>query len=152
MQTGSGLSLLCRADTRLFALPLQSVVETMRPLPIEAVAGAPDFVLGLAVIRGMAVPVVDSGRMLNGKPSSIARFVLLKVGERRIALAVAAVLGLRALTPARLQELPPLIRGADADVIAAIGALDAELLMVLRAVRIVPEDLPATMRQDALAS
>ena len=56
--------LLCRAGARLCALPLQNVMETMRLLPIEPVAGAPRSVLGLCPIRGAPVPVVDLQSLL----------------------------------------------------------------------------------------
>ena len=148
----SGLSLLCRVDTRLCALPLESVIEMTRPLPVEPVAGAPDFVLGLSVVRGSAVPIVDAGRLLSGGRSPLSRFVILRVRERRVGLAVDAVLGVRSLQARSLEELPPLLRSAAADVVEAIGTLDSELLMILRAVRIVPEELLAAIETEALAS
>lgn len=152
MEVNGGLALLCSVDSRFCALPLESVIQTTRPLTIEPVSGTPPFVLGLSVIRGMAVPVVDAGRLLSGRPSSSSRFVLLRVGERRVALAVEKVLGVRAVDAIALDSLPPLIRNADADAISSIGALDAELLLLLSAVRIVPDDLLASMDARALAS
>ena len=152
MTNDSSLSLLCRVHTRFCALPLGNVIETTRPLPIEAVSGAPDFVLGLSVVRGSAVPIVDAGGLLSGRPSTPTRVVMLKVGERRIGLAVEAVLGVRSMSSESVQELPPLIRTADADVLAAIGALDTELLVVLSAARIVPDEIFQSMEAEALAS
>jgi purine-binding chemotaxis protein CheW len=148
----SGLSLFCRVNARLCALPLESVVETTRPLPCETVAGAPEFVLGLSVIRGAPVPVVDAGLLLGGKRSSPSRFVVLKVGERRVALAVETVVGVRSMASVALEDLPPLVRSIDSEMFVAIGALDAELLLVLTGGRIVPEDLLAGMEEEALAS
>jgi purine-binding chemotaxis protein CheW len=152
MNDNSALSLLCRVDTRFCALPLENVIETTRPLPIEPVSGAPDFVLGLSIVRGSAVPIVDAGRVLSGKPSVPTRFLILKVGERRVGLAVEAVLGIRTLSSVSEQQLPPLIRNAEADVIVAIGALDTELLVVLSAVRVVPDEILKSMQTEALAS
>jgi purine-binding chemotaxis protein CheW len=37
--------------------------------------------------------------------------------------------------------MPPLLRGANADVVQAIGTLDAQLLVVLRSSRILPEEV-----------
>ena len=112
----------------------------MRPLPVEPIASAPLFVSGLALVRGVPTPVVDAGRLLGaGDDGQPTRFVVVRVGERRVALAVEAVVGLRTLSAAALRELPPLIQEASADVIAAIGALDAALLVVLRAARLLPE-------------
>ena len=61
----NGLCLIFRVLDRLCALSLGHVVETMRPLPIEPLAAAPHFVLGLATIRGSQVPVVDAGRLIG---------------------------------------------------------------------------------------
>jgi purine-binding chemotaxis protein CheW len=145
-------SLLCRVDERLCALPLASVVETTRPLPIEPVTGAPAFVLGLSIVRGTAVPVVDAERLLGGQRSTPSRFVMLRVGKRFVALAVDGVVGVRQLGAASLQELPPLLRNADAAVVSNIGTLDSELLVVLQAIRIVPEAFFVAIEAEALAS
>jgi hypothetical protein len=53
-----GLWLISRVQSRLCALALESVLETMRPLPIEPLAGVPEFVRGLPVIRGTPLPVI----------------------------------------------------------------------------------------------
>jgi purine-binding chemotaxis protein CheW len=141
----AGLSLICRVQTRLCALPLEHVVELLRPLPVEPVAGAPPFVLGLAVIRGAPLPVVDSARLLGADDARAGRFVTVNAGNRRVALAVDGVLGVRAIALESLHALPPLLHEADSGVIAAIGLLDAELLLVLRSARLLPDEtvLPA---------
>ena len=146
-------SLLCRVHTRLCALPLAQVIETMRPLPIEPIADAARFVCGVAVIRGVPVPVVDAARLLGTEEEPHpARFVTLRTGTRRIALAVTGVLGIRAIPDEAVQQLPPLLRDAGADVVAAIGRLDSELLLVLRSLRIIPNELWATIEaQEPLA-
>jgi purine-binding chemotaxis protein CheW len=134
------LSLICRVDARLCALPLAHVVETMRPLPVEAIAGSPHFVRGLAVIRGVPVPVVDTACLLGAQAAPGDRFVTITVGDRHVALAVDSVLGVRAVPAGSLHQLPPLLHEAGADVVAAIGLLDAELLLVLRSTRLLPDD------------
>lgn len=133
-------ALLVRSGSRLCAIPLHHVVETLRPLPVESLAGAPPFLRGLAVIRGEAVPVVDLGFLLGaGQAAETGRFVTLTVGDRRIALAVEAVLGLRELDASDLSETPPLLQELDPDLVEAVGALDGQLLLVLRGARLVPE-------------
>jgi purine-binding chemotaxis protein CheW len=69
----------------------------------------------------------------------------MRVGQRRIALAVESVVGARNIPVASLQELPPLLRDALAGVVASIGALDAQLLMVLRTLHFVPESLSRSL-------
>jgi purine-binding chemotaxis protein CheW len=141
--------LLCRIGSRIGALALKDVRETMRPLPIEPLTGMPSFVLGVAIVRGFPAPVVDAGRLLDpfASPStpiiasSSARFVSLKLGKRTAALAVDAVLDIRPLAVGILADIPPLLREAGAEQMAAIGALDSQLLFVLEAARLVPESV-----------
>jgi purine-binding chemotaxis protein CheW len=142
------MALVCRARNRFCALPVAVIDETMRPLPVEPIASAPLFVSGLAIVRGVPTPVVDAGRLLGaGDDGQPTRFVVVRVGERRVVLAVEAVVGLRTLSAAALRELPPLIQEASADVIAAIGALDAALLVVLRAARLLPETVWSALQE-----
>jgi purine-binding chemotaxis protein CheW len=135
-------SLLCRVRRHLCAIPLDCVVETMRPLPIEPLTDTPAFVRGLALIRGRPVPVVDIGALLNtGDSPKPARFVTLRTGGRQVAVCVEAVAGVRELDGVSQDDLPPLLRTAGADIIAAVGILDAELLLVLQTARLVPDSV-----------
>ena len=133
--------LLCRAGTVLCALPLAQVVEVMRLLPIEMVAGAVPPVRGLCIIRGAPVPVVDAGSLLGESTMRAERLVAIRVGARRVALAVTSVLGIRWIEAQALHRLPPLLRDAASETIAAIGTLDAQLMFFLNAARIVPPAL-----------
>jgi purine-binding chemotaxis protein CheW len=144
---------LCRSGQRLYALPLAYVREIMRALPVDPVPAMPDFLLGLALIRGAPVPVLDCARLVDaGVPGQAARFVTLAVGERHLALAVDSVIGVRTLPVAALADVAPLLDGTDASLVQAIATLDAELLMVLRASRMVPESLwDALAAQEELA-
>jgi purine-binding chemotaxis protein CheW len=134
-----GAWLLCRAGSSFCALPLGHVVEVMRVLPIEALAGTPVYVLGLSIIRGTPTPVVDTAILCSGRTAPSHRLVTVRAGTRIIALAVDRALGvqsIRAGTP-----LPPLLREAASDMVSAIGRVDAELLLFLSTARIVPEEL-----------
>jgi purine-binding chemotaxis protein CheW len=134
---------LLRSASRICALPLASVVEVFRPLPLRPVQGSPPYVAGLAVIRGAAIPVVDLERLLGGRGGAEpGRFVTLRVGSRSIALAVESVLGVRSLAESVFHALPPLLSDSEHPVIDALGSLDSELLVLLSAGRILPEGTP----------
>jgi purine-binding chemotaxis protein CheW len=125
-------------------LPLASVREIMRPLPIAGVAGAPAFVLGLSLIRGVSVPVVDLGALLGeaSERKSFTRFVRLELGTRSVALAVQAVSGVVEVAPASLGAMPPLLSRAASTLVETLALHDSELLLVLATGRLVAE-LPA---------
>lgn len=144
MKLGTGRkALILGVQRRMCAVPLAHVVETMRPLPTEAISGVPSFVLGVAIVRGIPTPVVDLGAVL-GAPSEQRgeRFVTLRTGNRQIALLVTTVLGIRDLdTLTATQELPPLLQGASQDAIERIGTLDERLLEVLQEGWKLPEEV-----------
>lgn len=135
--------LLVASGSIVSALPVGVVVETMRPLPTEPIRGAPPAVLGLSVIRGEPVPVVDLCRVLGRESSRFPRrYVVVKsADDRRAALAVDAVLGIEELDLSQMDALPPLVAGADNDIISAIGWRDQHFLQVLQAGRIVPDEV-----------
>src|SRR5438552_18980179 len=119
-------ALLVRAAGRLCAVPIAHVVEVMRALPVESIPGAPSFVPGLAIIRGAPMPVVDLGLLTGGRSAS-GRFVTLRLGDRRAALAVDAVVGVPAGDASRPPELPPLLRDPGPEGVAATGPLATAL-------------------------
>jgi purine-binding chemotaxis protein CheW len=132
--------LLCGVGSLLCALPLEQVSETMRPLPVTRLSSPVPFLSGLSVVRGLPVPVVALGQLLGlGTNEFGTRLVLVKLAERRVALAVDQVIGVRWLASAAVSELPPLFRGASAEAIRAVGALDAQLLLLLETSKIVPD-------------
>lgn len=129
MEPGRLRVLLVTADTRLCALPLTYVAETMRPLPRHPIPASPAFVVGVCTIRGVATPVADLGLLLGGRAlEAPSRLVSLRLNEsRRVALLVDTVRGVESIQARG--GLPPLLR--DAAIIQELGRLDAELLTVL---------------------
>lgn len=146
-QDGTQRLLLCRLAEQVCGIPVEQVVETMRPLPLEPIEPRPDFVLGLCVVRGSPTPAIDLSRLCGGKPSQANRFVTIAVGSRTVALAVDDVIGLRTVENGSLAAMPPLLREAS-DAVTTLGVLDSELLLVLDAVRLAPEALLAAQLAD----
>lgn len=144
---GAILFLLCYMRSQLCALPLEHVVETMRPMPVTSLAGLPSFVRGMAMIRGAATPVVDAGALLGSAEAPLpTRFVTLKTADKQVALAVERVVGIRRLSAISLQELPSLLRTAKSELVSEVGLLDRELLLVLQTARSVPESVWRTLQ------
>jgi purine-binding chemotaxis protein CheW len=135
--------LVVMVGAHVCAFPLLHVAETMRQLPITPVAGTPSFVRGVSVIRGMPTPVVDLKALLENSENSASygRFVTLKLDDRRVAIGVDSVVGFWNLDSAQLGELSPLLRDVNADLIESFGTRDEQLLFVLRAAHIVPDEV-----------
>jgi purine-binding chemotaxis protein CheW len=138
------VALLCRQGELRIALPLSFVVETMRPMPVRRLAGLPSFVLGVSVVRGAAVPVVDAGACIGARgPEDAAeppaRWVSVRSGSRSVVVAVSAVEGFASLAPAGAAARSPLLGALAASVIAEIAAADRELLVLLQAASILSD-------------
>jgi purine-binding chemotaxis protein CheW len=144
--------LMCGIGDRLLAVPLGSVVETMRPLPLDEFSDVPDFILGVSVIRGAVVPVISVDSVLGGHRSRPGRFVTIRLDDRVVALAVDAVLGVRTLDAADVHDVPPLLGALDQSAVSAIGTLDTGLLLVLGDARLVPEALWARLEAQLVTS
>jgi purine-binding chemotaxis protein CheW len=133
--------LVVRAANHSYGLNVADVMEIMRSLPIEPMAGAPEMVLGLSVIRGMPVPVVALAALFKARDRPPTRFVVVRTGGKRVALAVDAVFGIHEFDPSLYHSMPQLLREAGTRVVDTIGALDSELLFVLNTARTIPEEL-----------
>ena len=138
--------LVVRAGDRLCALPIGSVVETMRPMPVTPLAGAPPYVRGVAIVRGDPVPVVDLAALVGSTPTAPARFVSVRAGGRAAALAVAGVVGVTRLEPEGERRMP-LLAEACTGTLSALRTRDDDLLLVLGAARLVPEDATAAAQR-----
>lgn len=131
--------LLVRCRAWLCALPLTEVVETLRTLPLQPVAGAPPFVRGLSLLRGELVPVVDLALLLGGEHGAAAgRLILVRAGERRLALAVDEVLRVAPLPQSA--KVAPLISQALPEQVAALAVLDGAALAVLQSTHLISQE------------
>ncbi len=114
--------MLTRIAGRWLALPIEQVVETMRPLPIDPIdpiSDAPACVLGTARIRGERLQVIDAAQLFGlTRSAAPSRFIVVHAGASRVALQVDAVLDVRALGagespgPVALAALAPTLRDA----------------------------------------
>jgi purine-binding chemotaxis protein CheW len=141
LPTGRSVLVVVAGGTRC-GLPLEQLVETMRPMPLERVANAPSYLLGLSIIRGVPIPVVDLGALLGRavvRATPTARFVTLRVGPRQVAVSVDAVIGVKALPAGTAHELPPLLGASD--VVSSVAALDRELVSVLDGGHVFPDEV-----------
>jgi len=139
--------LLCRFAHQLLALPIEYVIEIMRPLAVEPIAGAPAYVRGVCVIRGTPVPVVDVGLLTGNRQTQSARLVTVRAGSHTVALQVGSIVGIKPLDVGTFKELPPLLRDLATETIASIGTLDSELLLTLEVARIVPDGVFSSLEQ-----
>ena len=108
------------------AIPLRLVDEVLPIVPAEPVPGGPAWLLGMAVLRGRLVPLIDGGIRLGGAPvpcTMNARTVLLRADAcdppMAVALRVGRVRGVCDADPTAHGAHPGLVHAAD----GALGAM-----------------------------
>lgn len=107
---------------------VEDAIETMRPLGVDPVPGAPHALLGVATIRGEAVPVIDLRVLLGAPAGSAERWLTLRAG-RVVAVAVDGVEG---VVTASVEALPSLLRDVDAERVEGLARRDGEVVQLLR--------------------
>ncbi|MCR0984332.1 chemotaxis protein CheW [Roseomonas pecuniae] len=121
---------MARAGEIGFALPLDEVAAVLPPqVPRNAVPGT-GAVAGIAAHREDVLPVLDAGTRFGSGPVLAGGAVpMLRLqGALPAALAVSAVLGLRAVPEA---DLAP-VSGSGQGLVAAMARLDGAVLPVCR--------------------
>lgn len=127
-------ALVVRLGGERFAVPVESVAEVSRPVPLTRVPGAPTWLAGVANARGRVLPVADL-RGLLGLPSPVdgrrARFVLLHVGGVGLGLRTEGVDGVVVL-PERLEPVLATLPPSVAALLAGQGTSEHGPLPVLQ--------------------
>ena len=141
--------LLVRCRSWLCAIPLAGVIETMRVLPLQPVAGVPAFVRGLALVRGELVPVIELAVLLGTQePGTTHRLVLVRTQTHWLALAVDEVLRVVSGELPRGAEVAPLLSQALPEQVAALATLDGAALAILQSTNLLSADLFAAVLQQ----
>ena len=73
--------ILIRLGVESYALPIRGVREILNPAVLTAVPRSPDFVLGVANIRGTILPIVDLRRRIGlspGSPTARPRWIIVR--------------------------------------------------------------------------
>ncbi len=100
-----------------YAVPIGEVREIANPQPVVPLPHAPSTVIGVADHRGQVIPVVDLrirfGAPGGGDPRKV-KWILVRVGDRTLALVVDRVTEVFGTTGEGLRE-PPHLGGGEAD-------------------------------------
>jgi purine-binding chemotaxis protein CheW len=134
-------ALVFRAGPFFCALPLGEVIETMRPLATRPLAGTPPYVRGLTILRGAPAPVIDMTRLLTGVETTVDRYVAVRAGRGPIVCATGPVLGVRQVHVEPPEGPAALLSGVSRTLIAAVGTVGTEPLLLLHSIAAVPDEV-----------
>jgi purine-binding chemotaxis protein CheW len=145
-------ALAFRAGPLLCALRLDEVIETMRPLSIHSLAGTPAFVSGVCIMRGVPAPVIDVARLLGGVPAEVSRFIAVRTERGPMAFATGLIHGVRPVSAESASRHEALLGDARARLVAAVGTIDAEPVLLVQSMRLVPDEVWIATGASTVAS
>jgi purine-binding chemotaxis protein CheW len=134
-------ALVFRAGHLLCALRLDEVIETLRPLDTQPLVGTPAFVRGISVLRGVPTPVIDVARLLGGAQVEAERYVAVRTERGAVALATGPILGIRDVDTNAAGGHPALLGARSSRLVAGVGTIGAEPLLLLQSMRTVPDEV-----------
>ena len=92
-----------------FAFPIEAVQSIEKPSALSAIAGAPEYVKGMAEIRGTLLPLIDAKAILYpGKSpadSKTEKWILIEGGQRRAGIVVEDAKEIIELNGAKIQQI-----------------------------------------------
>jgi purine-binding chemotaxis protein CheW len=127
-----------------YAVAIEQVREILKAPDITEVPRAPAHVLGVIMVRGEVIAILDLRRRLalpTATPGRQARVLVCDAGDGPRGLLVDAVSNVVRLPPSSVEALPSGIGGPSAEYIAGIGR-DRDRLFILL-------DLAAVLRDAA---
>lgn len=145
--------LIASAGGHTCALPLAAEMELMRPLDVEPLPDVPPFVLGMALVRGVPVPVIDLPRLLEAQRENAPhrRWIFSRRNDQALVLAVESVDGVAELDRAALEAAPTFGSRTDDALVSAIALHEQRLFWLLETARIVPAGVWEALRDHTRA-
>jgi len=132
---GDVLELLSfRLASETYAVPLTSIRQIIKMMPITMVPRAPDYVLGIISVRGNIIPVFDLRRRLNlpaTEPTRKTRIIVVAGGRYTLGLIVDGVEQVARLPETGLEPPPSMLAGVEAGYIEGIGRHNQKMILVL---------------------
>lgn len=109
------------------------------------VPGAPPHVAGIVQLRGQVLPVVDVRARFGLPPverSADARIIVVKRGERRVALLVERAREVIDLAPDEFRAPPEVVSAQAAGFVRSIAQRDGRVLMLVDIEKVIGRDSP----------
>jgi purine-binding chemotaxis protein CheW len=124
-----------------FGFDIMSVQEIIRPPKLSKVPRTPDYVQGIANLRGVVLPIIDIRPrfgMEHAEDNDSTRVLVIDVGGVKMGLRVDCVKQVTSVSRTDMEAPPAAIRGASTEYLNGVVKLDAgaRIIMALDASKV----------------
>lgn len=138
----SGKYIVFKLEKGSYAFPINQIERILPTQEVTKVPKAPKALLGVFNLRGAVIPVLDARTRLGLKDADQSQnFIVVLSNKGRCALRVDQVTGIIALEEGSIEHDAQHLSKANDELVGAIGKNDKELIVLLDAEHLVPEDL-----------
>lgn len=118
-----------------YGVEILQVQTIERMLPITRVPHAPEFVEGVANLRGSVVPIIDLRKRLgleSTEHTNESRIITVKVDEVMVGMVVDAASDVVKVPVSAIEPPPSVIGGVEANYLEGVAKLEDRLLILLK--------------------
>jgi len=130
-----------------YAFRIEQIQEIVIPNRVTRMPQVPDYVEGVANLRGTIIPIINLRRLFDLEVKAKddeTRMIVANVGSRTIGCMVDAVTQVIRITPDQLQPAPDLVKAEGASYIAGFAKLESRIIVLLEIEELLD---PAKMEQ-----
>lgn len=139
-EEGEQLELLSfRLAQEIYAVPLTSIKQIIKLIPITVVPRAPAHILGIISLRGTIIPVFDLRKVLHlpmAQATRRSRIVIVAEGKYIGGMIVDEVEQVVRLPRSRIEPPPPVLAGVEAEYLEGIGRIENKMIILLSLVKV----------------
>ena len=114
---------LFRLAKEQFAVEIQQVKEIVRPPETTKIPMSPEYIAGIANLRGNVLPILDTRQRLDLEISDItdhSRILVVEVAGYLMGLHVDSVLTVKSIANQAMKPPPPVLQNVDSDYICGV--------------------------------
>jgi purine-binding chemotaxis protein CheW len=117
---------------QVFGIPIERVVEIIKPQKVFTIPGLPDFLSGVMSLRGSIIPLIDLRRRFGVDPSGKKeRLIVTRFGGEKTGFLVDEIREILAISPADVSPPPSFFRGFRTEYITGLGRKDDSIIIIL---------------------
>ena len=125
---------LFRLAKEQFAVEIQQVKEIVRPPETTKIPMSPEYIAGIANLRGNVLPILDTRQRLDLEISGItehSRILVVEVAGYLMGLHVDSVLTVKSIARQSMKPPPPVLQNVDSDYVCGVIQEKDESLVTL---------------------
>jgi len=115
-----------------FGIPIERVVEIIKPQKLFTVPFLPDFLSGVMSVRGIIIPLMDLRRRFGVQPTGKKeRVILVRFETEKIGFLVDEMKEILMLTPQEISSPPAVFRGFRTEYMTGLGKKNDMIIILL---------------------